>query len=218
MAASTPPIRIALVEDDRQFADTLRRYFELGKTVDCAAVFPSAEDALRGIPTLSPEVLLVDINLPKMNGVELVARIKAISPAVLCVILTMYEESGLIFDALKAGACGYLLKRTPPEEIVAAIEQVRAGGSPMSPQIARHVVSFFHTAGRANDAELETLTDREREVLALLSKGFMYKRIGDQLHISLDTVRFHLRKIYEKLQVHSRAEATMKYLGQNVEE
>lgn len=218
MTVSIKSIRVGLVEDDRHFANTLRSFFELGETVDCAAVFPSAEDALRGVPGLSPEVLLVDINLPKMSGVELVARIKVACPSVLCVILTMYEESGLIFDALKAGACGYLLKRTPPREIVAAIEQVRAGGSPMSPQIARHVVSFFHTADRVNAAGLENLTDREREVLALLSKGFMYKRIADQLHISLDTVRFHLRKIYEKLQVHSRAEATMKYLGQSVED
>lgn len=217
MPAIQKPIRIALVEDDRHFANTLRSFFQIGKTVDCAAVFPSAEDALRDVRELAPEVLLVDINLPKMGGVELVTRIKVAFPSILCVILTMYEESGLIFDALKAGACGFLLKRTPPHEIVAAIQQVRAGGSPMSPQIARHVVSFFHTA-RVNDAGLDNLTDREREVLALLSKGFMYKRIADQLNISLDTVRFHLRKIYEKLQVHSRAEATMKYLGQVVEE
>lgn len=217
MTPTHQPIRIALVEDDRHFADALRSYFQLGNIVNCAAVFPSAEEALRDVRALAPEVLLVDINLPKMSGVELVARIKVACPATLCVILTMYEESGLIFDALKAGACGYLLKRTPPLEIVAAIEQVRAGGSPMSPQIARHVVSFFHSAG-ADHSGLEILTDREREVLALLSKGFMYKRIADQLNISLDTVRFHLRKIYEKLQVHSRAEATMKYFGQIVEE
>ena len=114
MPSSTKPIRIALVEDDRHFAKTLRCFFQLGNTVDCAAVFPTAEVALHEVPTLLPEVLLVDINLPKMGGVELVARIKAACPAVLCVILTMYEESGLIFDALKAGACGYLLKRTPP--------------------------------------------------------------------------------------------------------
>ncbi len=217
MTTATPSIRIALVEDDRHFANTLRCFFQLAETVNCAVVFPTAEDALREVPSLAPEVLLVDINLPQMSGVELVARLKVTCPAVLCVILTMYEETALIFDALKAGACGYLLKRTPPQEIVAAIQQVRAGGSPMSPQIARHVVSFFHTS-RANDSGLEILTEREREVLALLSKGFMYKRIADQLHISLDTVRFHLRKIYEKLQVHSRAEATMKYHGRQVEE
>jgi DNA-binding NarL/FixJ family response regulator len=210
-------IRTDLVEDDPAFAETLREYLDMGKTIACQNVYHSAEAALRGIKAAPPEVLLVDINLPRMNGVELVARVKTICPAVLCVILTLYEESALIFEALKAGACGYLLKRTPPQDIVNAIEQVRAGGSPMSPQIARHVVGFFHAMPAAR-VRMENLTEREREVLALLSKGFLYKRIADHLHVSLDTVRFHVRKIYEKLHVHSRTEAVLRYLGQEVAE
>jgi DNA-binding NarL/FixJ family response regulator len=166
------------------------------------------------LPRLQPELVLVDINLPQMSGIEMVARLKALFPSALCLILTMYEETPLIFDALKAGACGYLLKRTPPAEIIAAIQQVHSGGSAMSPQIARQVVSFFHrTPGTAPEG-LAALTERERAVLELLSKGFLYKEIAERLVISIDTVRTHLRKVYEKLHVHSRTEAVLKYLGQ----
>ncbi|NBV86562.1 MAG: DNA-binding response regulator [Verrucomicrobia bacterium] len=206
-------IRIALVEDDAPFANTLAEYFQLSQSVQCVAIFPDAECALGKIPELKPDVILMDINLPKMNGIELVARLKETSPSLLCLMLTMYEETNLIFDALKAGACGYLLKRTPPGEIVTALEQVHAGGSAMSPQIARQVVSFFHRATIPASSQLEALTERERSVLDLLSKGFLYKQIGDKLGISLDTVRSHLRKVYEKLHVHSRTEAVLKYLG-----
>lgn len=206
-------IRIAFVEDDAPFAETLVSYFGLAETVECLGIFPNAEAALSKIPGLKPDLVLVDINLPKMNGIELVARLKTASPSLLCLMLTMYEETTLIFDALKAGACGYLLKRTPPADIVTAIQQVHAGGSAMSPQIARQVVSFFHKAETPANTHLETLTERERAVLDLLSKGFMYKQIGDKLNVSLDTVRSHLRKVYEKLHVHSRTEAVLKYLG-----
>jgi len=208
-------LRIAFVEDDAPFANTLVQYFQLSNRIQCEVIFPNAESALRKIPELKPDVVLVDINLPKMNGIELVARLKENSPSLLCLMLTMYEETNLIFDALKAGACGYLLKRTPPEEIMTALEQVHAGGSAMSPQIARQVVSFFHRATSPANSHLETLTERERSVLDLLSKGFLYKQIGEELGISLDTVRSHLRKVYEKLHVHSRTEAVLKYLGKN---
>ncbi len=207
------PIRIAFVEDDAPFAETLLKFFRLSGAVDCSAVFHSAEAALEVLPELRPELVLVDINLPRMSGIELVARLKALAPSTLCLVLTMYEETSLIFDALKAGACGYLLKRTPPAEIVTAIEQVYAGGSAMSPQIARQVVSFFHRAPASAPEGLDALTERERAVLELLSKGFMYKEIAERLAISLDTVRTHLRKVYEKLHVHSRTEAVIKYLG-----
>jgi len=207
------PLRIAFVEDDAPFAETLARYFELSNSIQCEVIFSNAERALAMIPGLNPDVVLVDINLPKMNGIELVARLKQAVPSLLCLMLTMYEETNLIFDALKAGACGYLLKRTPPHEIVTAIEQVHAGGSAMSPQIARQVVSFFHRAANPASSQLETLTERERSTLELLSKGFMYKQIADKLGISIDTVRSHLRKVYEKLHVHSRTEAVLKYLG-----
>lgn len=206
-------LRIAFVEDDAPFAEALMSYFKLGGDILCECVFPNAEMALAQIPALKPDLILVDINLPKMNGIELVARLKAHSPNLLCLMLTMYEETPLIFDALKAGACGYLLKRTPPAEITTAIEQVVAGGSAMSPQIARQVVSFFHKTTPPGADNLSSLTERERAVLDLLSKGFLYKEIGDKLSISLDTVRSHLRKVYEKLHVHSRTEAVLKYLG-----
>ena len=208
-------LRIAFVEDDAPFANTLVQYFQLSNRIQCEVIFPNAESALRKIPDLKPDVVLVDINLPKMNGIELVARLKETSPSLLCLMLTMYEETNLIFDALKAGACGYLLKRTPPEEIMTALEQVHAGGSAMSPQIARQVVSFFHRTANPANSHLETLTERERSVLNLLSKGFLYKQIAEELGISLDTVRSHLRKVYEKLHVHSRTEAVLKYLGKS---
>jgi DNA-binding NarL/FixJ family response regulator len=211
------PIRIAMIEDDAPFAEALRRYFELSKAVECAGSFRSAEDALAQVPALAPALLLVDINLPKMNGIEFVGQITALCPGILCLMLTMYEESPLIFDALKAGACGYLLKRTKPAEIAAAIIQAHEGGSPMSPQIARQVVSYFKKAeplpAPAPTPDLMNLADREREVLDLLAKGFLYKEIADQLGISVHTVNSHLRRIYEKLHVRSRAQAVAKYRG-----
>jgi DNA-binding NarL/FixJ family response regulator len=206
-------IRTALIEDNAPFAQTLEEYLRLsGSAVRCIAIYPTGEEALAGIPKNPPDVVLVDVNLPRMSGIECVARLKELCPAVLPLILTMYEDTPLIFDALKAGACGYLLKRTPPAEIVASIEQVQAGGSPMSPQIARHVVSFFHRP--ASGSELSVLTERERSVLDLLAKGFLYKEIAGRLGLSIDTVRTHLRKIYDKLHVHSRTEAVLRYLEQ----
>lgn len=214
------PVTFALVEDDAPFAAALQRYFALVKEVQCVAHYRSADAALEKIGPEPPEVLLVDINLPGMSGIEFVSRIKLRFPQVLCLMLTMYEESALIFDALKAGASGYLLKRTPPKEVVSAIVETRTGGSPMSPEIARRVVSFFHQ-NQANpppakapvDPGVEALAAREREVLELLSKGFLYKEIGDQLGISTHTVNTHIRRIYEKLHVQSRSQAVAKYHG-----
>lgn len=209
------PIRIAMIEDDQPFARTLQQYFALGPDVACEAVFTTAEDALREIPALAPELLLVDINLPKMSGIEFVGELVQRCPGMLCLMLTMYEESPLIFDALKAGACGYLLKRTPPREIVAAIEEAKAGGSPMTPQIARHVVSFFQRPPAARKATSpqadDSLAEREREVLDLLAQGYLYKEIADSLQISVHTVNSYVRRIYEKLQVRSRSQAVAKY-------
>ncbi|EDY20456.1 two component transcriptional regulator, LuxR family [Chthoniobacter flavus Ellin428] len=208
-------IRIALVEDDQPFARTLQRYFALTSAVTCDVVFPNAEEALRKIPKLAPELLLVDINLPKMNGIEFVGQIVQRCPGMLCLMLTMYEESPLIFEALKAGACGYLLKRTPPQEIVTAIEEAKAGGSPMTPQIARHVVNFFQKQPVPPPAApVEAgLAGREVEVLGLLAQGYLYKEIGESLGISTHTVNSHIRRIYEKLHVRSRSQAVAKYRG-----
>jgi len=205
-------IRTAVIEDVASFARTLVKYIECSDSgVECVGVYPNAEQALEQLPRNPPDVAIVDINLPGMSGIELVARLRDSCPHILCLILTTYEDSIRIFDALKAGASGYLLKRAPAEEIVTAIVQVHAGGSPMSPQIARQVVSFFHR--QSARSEFETLSERENEVLRLLAEGSMYKEIAHRLNISVDTVRTHVRKIYEKLHVHSRTEAVLKFFG-----
>ena len=210
----TTPIRTVLIEDVVSYAEALRNYIAISNSgVECAGVFTTAEEALQHIPKHPPDVAVVDINLPGMSGIELVARLKETCPGVLCLILTTYEDGVPIFDALKAGASGYILKRAPAQEIVSAIIQVHQGGSPMSPQIARRVVNFFHNRPPAD--ELDVLSEREREVLQLLSEGSMYKEIAGHLNISIDTVRSHVRKIYEKLHVHSRTGAVLKYFGKN---
>jgi DNA-binding NarL/FixJ family response regulator len=155
----------------------------------------------------------MDINLPRMNGIECVARLKDQLPKTQVLMLTTYEESDLIFDSLRRGASGYLLKNMPPAELIQAIEQVHAGGAPMSMQIARKVVSHFQQIKKPQ-SEMEQLTKREHEILALLAKGYLYKEIADQLGITLSTVRAHLHTVYEKLHVQSRTEAVVKYLKQ----
>jgi DNA-binding NarL/FixJ family response regulator len=206
------PIRTVIIEDVASFARALVQYIQISDVgVECLGIYGTAEEALKSLPANLPDVAIVDINLPKMSGIELVARLRETCPSVLCLILTTYEDSIRIFDALKAGACGYLLKRAPADEILSAIIQVHAGGSPMSPQIARQVVGFFHRQP-AGDG-LAGLSEREREVLQLLAEGSLYKEIASRLSISIDTVRTHIRKIYEKLHVHSRTEAVLKYFG-----
>ena len=205
-------VRLAIIEDAAPFASALETFFRTGDFgVECVAIYPTAEAALLGMPGVAAQVALVDVNLPGMNGIECVARLRTLRPALVCLILTMYEDAPVIFDALKAGACGYLLKRTPPEQIAVAAVQAHGGGSPMSPQIARQVVSFFHH--RPAVEGIAGLTGREREVLELLATGSLYKEIAARLGVTIDTVRTHLRKIYEKLHVHSRTEAVVKYLA-----
>jgi DNA-binding NarL/FixJ family response regulator len=159
-------------------------------------------------------VVLMDINLPGMSGIECVSRLKARLPRLQVLMLTTYEESDLIFDSLRSGASGYLLKNMPPAELIQAVEQVHSGGAPMSMQIARKVVTHFQQIKRPS-SEVEKLTRREQEILALLAKGYLYKEIADQLGISLSTVRAHLHTVYEKLHVQSRTQAVVKFLGQD---
>ncbi len=207
------PVRIALIEDSEPFSRALQVFFgRPGSRIQCLATYSSAEEALREIPRIKPEVVLVDMNLPGANGIECVARLKTIVPSVLCLVLTIFEDAPMIFEALRAGACGYLLKRTPAAKIADAVIQVCAGGSPMSLSVARQVVSFFHT--RPPSKELSVLTDREHEVLNRLAAGERYQEIADGLGVSVHTIRAHLRKIYEKLHVHSRTEAVLKFLGE----
>jgi len=204
-------IRIAIVEDDEKIRSSLVVLIEGTHGFRCVGAYEDAESALRDLPRKEPDISLVDINLPGMQGIELVQRLKQGNAATQFIMLTVYEETSKIFDSLAAGAVGYLLKMTPPDELLTAIREVRAGGSPMSPQIARKVVQSFHKIDNRG-GEVVQLTKREDEILKLLSKGFLYKEIGEQLFISADTVHNHIRHIYEKLQVHSRTEAVVKYL------
>ena len=205
-------IKVSIVEDNRGTRESLQEILDRVPTLRCVGVHPNGEEALREIPKEQPDVVLMDINLPGMNGIECVARLKEQLPKTQVLMLTTYEESDLIFDSLRKGASGYLLKNMPPSELIQAIEQVQAGGSPMSMQIARKVVNHFQRI-RTPQSDMERLTKREQEILALLAKGFLYKEIADQLTISLSTVRAHLHTVYEKLHVQSRTEAVVKFLG-----
>ncbi len=205
-------ITIAIVEDVAATREHLLAVLGRARGLKCLRACASGEEALRTLPGDAPDVVLMDINLPGMSGIECVARLKEKLPRTQMLILTTYEDGDMIFDSLRAGASGYLLKSTVPTELVEAIEQVHAGGSPMSMGIARKVVSHFQKIPRPA-TEFEQLTAREAEILALLAQGFLYKEIGERLGISLSTVRTHLHTIYGKLHVQSRTEAVVKYLG-----
>jgi DNA-binding NarL/FixJ family response regulator len=205
------PIAISIVEDDRGTREQLQELLNRTPAFHCAGTHATAEEALQKIPTEKPDVALVDINLPGMNGIRCVAALKAQLPELSVLMLTRHEDSDLVFDALRAGASGYLLKKMIAAELIPAIEQVQAGGAPMSMQIARKVVGYFNQGSLPPD--VEKLSKREQEVLALLAKGYLYKEIADALGISLETVRMNLKHIYQKLHVHSRTEAAARYFG-----
>lgn len=205
-------IRVSLVEDNRGTRESLTELLERAGSLRFVGAHPNGEEALKQIPAEEPDVVLMDINLPHMNGIECVSRLKERLPKTQVLMLTTYEESDLIFDSLRKGASGYLLKNTTPKDLIQAIEQVHVGGAPMSMQIARKVVSHFQQIKKPQ-SDMEQLTKREQEILALLAKGYLYKEIGDQLGITLSTVRSHLHTVYEKMHVQSRTEAVVKYLG-----
>jgi DNA-binding NarL/FixJ family response regulator len=205
------PIKVAIVDDDEGIraglAALIRRASDLKLTGDYA----NAETALKEIPRHPPDVVLMDINLPGVKGVECVRQLKTALPAVQFLMLTVYEDSDSLFNSLKAGASGYLLKRTASAKLLEAIRDVHAGGAPMTPQLARRVVQFF--ARPSSDvSDLSKLTPGEREFLNQLAHGYAYKEIADRMGISIDTVRSYVRTVYEKLHVHSRTEAVVKYL------
>ena len=206
------PITFAIVEDVAATRVQLLAVLKRAPGLRCLRACANGEEAVRLLPADVPDVVLMDLNLPGMSGIECVARLKERLPRLQVLIFTTYEDGDQIFNSLRAGASGYLLKSTPPGELVEAIEQVHAGGSPMSMGIARKVVSHFQRIQRPT-SEFEQLTPREREILAQLAKGFLYKEIGEQLGISLSTVRAHLHAIYGKLHVQSRTEAVVRYLG-----
>lgn len=205
------PITISLVEDNHQLRGTLARLLDGAEDFRCISQYASAEDALAGLPKDKPDVVLMDINLPGMNGVECVRRLKQIAPEIAAVMLTAYEDTENIFNALAAGATGYLLKRAPRAELLDAIREVRRGGSPMTTHIARKVVQSFQRESLAAPTG-EALSAREQEVLDHLSQGFLYKEIAEKIGISYETVHTYIRRIYEKLQVRTRTEAVAKFL------
>jgi len=203
-------IKIAIVEDDRTTREGLETVINLAAGFQCVCTCMTAEDALRVLPPLAPQVVLMDIQLPKMSGVECVARLKELLPPVQVIMVTVYEDPDRIFCALRAGACGYLLKRSTPEQIVAAIRDVQQGGVPMSSEIARKVIAHFQQQETAA-SDMEGLSAREREVLDLVVRGLSNKEIVDRLGISIEGVRWHLRNIYQKLHVHTRTEVLVKF-------
>ena len=205
------PISVSIVEDNEQLRVTLARLIGREKDFRCASDYADAETALAGLPGDKPDVVLMDINLPGMNGVECVRRLKQSLPSTLVLMLTAYEDTENIFNALAAGASGYLLKRAPRAELLEAIREVCRGGSPMTPHIARLVVQSFQKAAPSAPAT-ENLSTREQEVLDCLSQGFLYKEIAEKLGISYETVHTYIRRIYEKLQVRTRTEAVAKFL------
>jgi DNA-binding NarL/FixJ family response regulator len=209
--ARAAPIRVAVVEDDEGIRASLAEI--LGRSEACRLVgsYANAESALTSLPRLAPEVVLMDINLPRMDGIECLGRLKEQMPATQFIMVTVYGDNERLFRSLMAGASGYLLKRSPFSKLVEAIREAHEGGSPMTPQIARRVVQYFRSLPKASP-DLESLTPREKEILEALSEGMLYKEIVDHLGISLDTVRTYIRRIYEKLHVHSRTAAVMKYI------
>jgi DNA-binding NarL/FixJ family response regulator len=205
------PITVSIVEDNDQLRATLARVIGRAEGFQFVSHYGSAEAALEGLPKEKPDVVLMDINLPGINGVECVRKLKQVVPGIQAIMLTVYEDTENIFNALAAGAAGYLLKRTKTAELLESIQSVHRGGSPMTAHIARKVVQSFQKAGPAPQSS-ESLSQREQEVLDCLSQGFLYKEIAEKLGISYETVHTYIRRIYEKLQVRTRTEAVAKYL------
>jgi len=203
-------ITVSIVEDAQGVREGLVRLLDNAPGFHTLASYPTAEIALTGIPAQPPDVVLMDIDLPGMNGVECVRRLKVLAPSIRVVMLTVYEDPEKIFDALSAGAIGYLLKKRLTEDLLEAVRDAYSGGAPMSSQIARKVVQFFQKIPQFN--EMESLSARELEVLELLAKGFLVKEIADRTGLGYGTVRTYIRRIYEKLQVHSRSQAVAKFL------
>lgn len=211
--AKVKPVKISvsIVEDDAPVREVLTEWIRGADGFKCVGAHENAEDALAALPQEKPSVVLMDINMPGMNGIECVRRLKPQMMGTQFVMLTVYEDPDHIFKALSSGASGYLLKRTPRAELLTAIRDVHAGGSPMSSNIARKIVQSFQRFSSTSPAEPDNLSPREREVLELLARGYLYKEIAESLHISVPTVNTHIRRIYEKLHVHSRSQAVAKF-------
>jgi DNA-binding NarL/FixJ family response regulator len=202
-------INVAIVEDEHEVREGLAVLINGSEGFRCVLTYASAEKALPDILKNRPDVVLMDINLPGMSGIECIRRLKIRQPELPIMVLTVYDDDENVFESLRAGASGYLLKKTPPAKLLEAILELQGGGSPMSSSIARRVVEAFQTMGPSSE-ETQNLSKREQEILSWLAKGYRYKEIADRLYISIETVRTHLRNIYEKLHVRSRSEAVLK--------
>jgi DNA-binding NarL/FixJ family response regulator len=202
--------KIAIVEDNATIRESLAEFAQADPECRCVCACATAEDALRLIPKHQPDIVLMDIQLPNQSGIECTAQIKLLLPSVQIVMVTVYEDTDRIFQALRAGACGYLLKRLAAKELVSAIREIREGGAPMSREIARKVIASFQHPVKSS-AEVGELSSREREILELVAQGFANKEIARRLGVNDGTVRWHLSHVYEKLHVRSRTEAALKF-------
>jgi DNA-binding NarL/FixJ family response regulator len=206
-------ISVCIVEDNKDIRQALEQIVSMSEGYHMAGAFPDAESALAGLPELHPDIVLMDINLGGMSGTEVVRLLKPRFPDMLFMMCTVYEEDEQIFEALAAGANGYILKKTAPAKLLEAIRELYEGGAPMSSQIARKVVAAFNKALKVPQSRLDSLSNRESEILVLLAKGLLYKEIAAQLNIAQETVRKHVYHIYDKLHVNNRVEAVNKYFG-----
>jgi DNA-binding NarL/FixJ family response regulator len=216
MTTAAANITIGIVEDSAPFRSRLRDFINASADLRCTCTFANGATALAGLPARAPDVVLMDLQLPDTTGVECTFQLKSRLPGTQFMIFTVHEDSEQIFNALKAGASGYLLKRTPPDEILAAIRDLHRGGAPMSPEIARKVVQSFRPApapARAARPEIEALSPRQEEILRLLSQGHTVKEIAEHTGLTVETVRSYLKLVYQKLHVRSRTEALLKFLG-----
>jgi len=202
--------KIAIVEDNRTIRESLAEFVQADPDCRCVCTCATAEEALTMIPKHQPDIVLMDIRLPDLSGIECTAQLKQMLPSVQIIMVTVYEDTERIFKALRVGACGYLLKRCRPEELISAIREVQQGGVPMSREIARKVIASFREPLTAAE-EVEDLSPREREILELLADGFPNKEIADRVGLTDGTVRWHLRHVYHKLHVRSRTEAALKF-------
>lgn len=201
--------KVAIVEDDHSTRQSLEAVINLSPDYRCVCTCASAEEALRELPKHQPEIVLMDIHMPGMTGVKCVPLLKNLLPQVRVIMITVYRNPDLIFGALRAGACGYLLKRSSPDQVLSAIREAQEGGAPMTGEIARQVIAYFQSQ-TVVESEVEKLTSREREVLEFLAKGYSNKEIAARLFVSVPAIRWHLTHIYQKLHVQSRTQAVSK--------
>jgi len=204
--------KVAVVEDDQELRKQLTELLAAAQDITCLGAFASGEEALKRIPSLKPDVILMDIQLPGISGIKCVAELKKTIPSSRIIMVTIYEDNERLFNALKAGASGYLVKSGPPREILRAVRDACGGGAPMSSHIARRVMEYFHTIGSASE-EMEILSPREQQVLDLLTAGLFYKEISEKLNIKVTTVRTYVEHICLKLHVRNRIEAVAKTGG-----